>query len=305
METRASYMIVGTFALLVVVGSLLFVLWTAKNTQGEMRRYEIVFRQSVSGLSVGGPVLLEGVRVGQVSGIKVSPEDPGQVIVRVQVAADAPIRQDSQATLEPQGVTGMSAVAISGGTAASPMLAEQEGGIARIPSRPSQLQQIMSSVPSILSALDEMVDSANRLLSKDNMEIAGNLLVSVAEIADTLARNKESIAQGLVGFGGAGQSFAASGKRLDAVLRDLQTLIDKDFRLAAQSVDKAASRVDSLAGMAEPGVARFFRDGGGELQRLLVEARRLTASLARLVQKVESDPRRFLLGNPIPEFSAP
>ncbi|MDL2210225.1 MlaD family protein [Desulfovibrio sp. OttesenSCG-928-O18] len=305
METRASYMIVGTFALLIVIGSLLFVLWTAKNSQGDLRTYEVVFNQSVAGLSVGGPVTLEGVRIGQVSGIKVSPRDPGQVMVRVLVAPDAPVRENSQATLEPQGVTGMSAVAISGGTVDSPLLAEKEGVIPRIPSKPSKLQEIMNSVPSILSSLDDIVVRASRLLSPENTEVAGRFLQALTEISETLAKNKDSIAQGVVGFGEAGQSFAVSGKRLERLMASAQTLVDRDFRDAAQSVGKAAKRFDGVAATAEPGVTKFSRDTVDELHRLMVEARRLMSNLARLSQKIESDPRRFLLGNPIPEFSTP
>ncbi|MCC8194074.1 MAG: MlaD family protein [Deltaproteobacteria bacterium] len=305
METKASYVVVGAFALLVVAGALLFVLWAAKNSKGDMREYEVIFRQSVAGLAVGSGVQLEGVRVGQVSSIKVSPNDPGQVIVRVQIASDAPVRQNSQATLEPQGVTGMSVVAVSGGTADSPLLADVEGQVERIPTKPSKLQEIMNSVPSILASLDDIVKRTGALISPENTESFGKLLTSVTEIAETLARNKESIAKGIEGFGEAGQSFADSGKRLQKLMASAQTLVDKDFRSAARSVDSASGKIGDVAAAAEPGIQRFSRDSLEELHRLLVEARRLMTHLSSLTQKLESDPRRFLLGNPVPEFSAP
>ena len=305
METRASYVVVGAFTLLIVLCSFLFVLWAAKSTKGDMRTYEVVFRQSVSGLNVGSSVLLEGVRIGQVSAIKVSADDPGQVIVHVLVTADAPIRQNSQATLEPQGITGVSAVAISTGTADSPMLAGVGGGIARIPSKPSRLQEIMNSVPSILASLDSIVGRVDELISPENTESFSKLLVSVTEIAETLARNKDSIAKGLSGFGDAGGSFSVAGKRLEDLMANAQTLVNKDFRDAARSVDKAAARVDGTMAVMEPGLKRFSRYSLEELNRVLVEARRLMVHLSNLTQKIESDPRRFLLGNPVPEFSVP
>ncbi len=305
METRASYVIVGAFALSILVGALLFVLWAAKSAKGDLRAYEVLFRQSVSGLSVGSAVSLEGVRIGQVSDIKVSPTDPGQVIVRVLVAADAPIRQNSQAMLEPQGVTGMSIVAISAGTADSPRLADITGEIERIPARPSRLQEIMNNIPSILASVNEMVDRANTLLSPENTETATRLLASVTRIAETLAQNSDSIGKGMAGFGEAGQSFAASGKRLETFMASAQTLVDKDFRNAAQSVDKAAGHISTVTDAIEPGLTRFSQGSLEELHRVLVETRQLMSRLASLAQKVESDPRRFLLGNPVPEFSVP
>ncbi len=305
METRASYVVVGAFALLIVAGSLLFVLWAAKSAKGDLRTCEVIFNQRVSGLSVGSSVLLEGVRIGQVSAIKVSADNPGRVIVHILVAADAPIRQNSQATLEPQGVTGVSAVAISTGTADSPMLADVQGYVARIPSKPSRLQEIMNSVPSILDSLDNMVNRANDLISPKNTDTFSKLLASVTEITQTLAQNKESIAKGVAGFGNAGESFAVSGKYLETLMSSAQTLVDKDFRNAAQSVGSVATRIDGTMSFMEPGLKRFSHDSLEEFNRVLVETRRLMVHLSSLVQKLESDPRRFLLGNPIPEFSVP
>jgi len=305
METKASYIVVGAFALLVVVGALLFVLWSAKNSKGDTHSYEVAFYQSVAGLTVGSSVLLEGVRIGQVSNIKVSPNDPGQVLVQVTVSADAPIRQNSQATLEPQGVTGMSVVAISGGTADSPLINHIAGQMARIPAQPSRLQEIMNSVPSILASLDNIVKRADQLISPENTEALGTLLLSVTEIAETLAQNKESIAKGMTGFGNAGESFAASGKRLESLMASSQTLVDRDFRNAAQSVSKASGNIAALASAVEPGLHRFSRNSMQELHAFLAEARMLVTYLSNLTQKLESDPRRFLFGNPVPEFSVP
>ena len=305
METKASYIVVGAFALLIVAGALLFVLWAAKNSKGDTREYEVVFRQSVAGLTVGSSVLLEGVRVGQVSSIGVSPTDPGRVLVRVTASADAPIRQNSQATLEPQGVTGMSVVAISGGTADSPLMALVTGQVGRIPAQPSRLQEIMNSVPSILASLDNIVKRTDQLISPENSQTFGTLLFSVTEIAETLAQNKESIAKGMAGFGDAGQSFAVSGKRLEALIASAQTLVDRDFRNAAQAIGRASGNITAVSSAVEPGLHRFSRDSMRELHAFLAEARMLAASLSSLAQKLESDPRRFLFGNHVPEFSVP
>ena len=305
METKVSYVVVGVFALLVVVGASLFVLWAARNSKGDMRDYEVVFHQSVAGLTVGSAVLLEGVRVGQVSSIKVSPKDPGQVFVQIVVSADAPIRESSRATLEPQGVTGMSAVAISGGTSDSPLIADTPGLVARIPAHPSRLQEIMNSVPSIMASLDDLVKRINHLVSEENTESFGSLLLSVSELAAVLAENKDNLAKGLVGFGEAGQSFAVAGKRLEGLMASAQTLVDRDLRNAAQSIGNASSKIVAVASAVEPGLQRFSRDSMRELHSFLAEARKLMTHLSSLTQKLESDPRRFLFGNPVPEFSAP
>jgi phospholipid/cholesterol/gamma-HCH transport system substrate-binding protein len=167
------------------------------------------------------------------------------------------------------------------------------------------LQEIMNSVPSILAALDEIVQRMNHFVSAENAEAFGRLLTSASQIAETLARNRDSMGKGLAGFGDAGQSFAEAGKLLEKLMANAQTLVDKDIRNAAKSVDKASGQLGSMAAGIEPGLARFSRDSVEELHRFLVEARRLMTYLSSLAQKLESDPRRFLLGNPVPEFSVP
>lgn len=299
METRAKYMLVGSFTLLIIASALLFVIWTARNDKMSMRTYEITFYQGVSGLTIGSPVLLEGVRIGQVTSIKVSPTKPGTVLVRIATQADAPIRQNSEAVLEPQGITGVSAVAVSGGTEDVPLLADvTDRGIPRIPSRISRLQEIINSMPSILSHINDMVGPKN----VENME---RLIDSLSSISLVLAENRESLARGLRGFGRAGENFAASSRQLQRLLDSSQSLLDTDFREAARSVDQAATRFDKFVGSIEPGLTRFSRESADELHRLLVETRRLTNSLAAIARKLESDPKNFLFGNQVPEFSVP
>ena len=303
METRANYIIVGAFTLLIVAGSLLFVLWTAKNSQGDMRTYEIIFEQSVSGLSTGSSVLLEGVKVGQVTSIKVSSEKPGDIIVLASIAADAPIRADSVASLEPQGITGVSAVAVASGSAGSPLLKPPKGEIARIPSRLSRLQAIMNSLPAIVTSLDSMAVNANKFFSNDNAESLHTILLSLAETSQSVARNRESLEKALVGFGEAGETLASAGKRLDKMIASGQTVVDKDLRNALNAVERAGGQLDTVMKTIGPGMTRFSRESVDELQILLVESRRLVANLARIAGMIESDPRRFFLGNPVPEFS--
>ena len=107
METRANYVLVGSFVLVMVVSLLVFVVWFGKvQFEAEAKRFEIVFTGSVTGLSAGSPVRYSGVRVGEVRSIRLDEEDPGKVDVIIEVAADTPIREDTVARLEIQGLTG-------------------------------------------------------------------------------------------------------------------------------------------------------------------------------------------------------
>ena len=303
METRASYLLVGSFTLLIVIGALLFVLWTAKTYQGDMRTYEIAFNQSVSGLSTGSSVFLEGVKVGQVDSIKVSHQQPGEVLVRISVLADAPIRKNSEAVLEPQGITGTSAVAVSSGTVDSPLLQPGQGYVARIPSRLSRLQAIMNSLPSIMSSLDAVAANTGKFLSDENAVRFSTFMNSLAEISDSIAQNRTSLDKALKGFGEAGETFSSAASKLNTMIARGQTVVDKDLRSALNAIEKAGVQLEAVMKTIGPGMSKLSRESVDEMQNLLVEARRLVMSMARISGKIESDPRQFLLGNPVPEFS--
>ncbi len=305
METRASYLVVGSFALLAVIGALLFVLWAGRTDQGAIRQYEVTFHQSVSGLAVGNDVLLNGVRVGQVASIRISRSDPGSVVVLLTVAADAPVRENSRASLEPQGLTGLSVVAVTGGTADSPLIKATPGTPARIPSQLSRLQTIMASMPQLLTSMNELLDRASGMLTPENSKAFGRMLESLSEVAELLSKRRPLMEEGLNNVAEASKSLAAMSKKLDKLAGSTQKLMDQNITNAADSVNKAAARLDSLLKAMEPGLTRASRESTDELQRLLVETRRLMATMNRLAQKMESDPRRFMFGNPVPEFKAP
>jgi phospholipid/cholesterol/gamma-HCH transport system substrate-binding protein len=109
METRANYVLIGIFTLAVIAGGFLFVMWftgLARNTQH--KSFEIVFNGSVSGLSRGSLVSFNGLRVGEVTSIDFLPDEPDRVAATIEINARTPVKTDTTARLESQGLTGVS-----------------------------------------------------------------------------------------------------------------------------------------------------------------------------------------------------
>ncbi|HJP20349.1 MAG TPA: MlaD family protein, partial [Alphaproteobacteria bacterium] len=128
METRANHMLIGAFVLLVVAGIFGFVIWLAKiEIDREFASYHIYFEGSVSGLNKAGEVRYKGIPVGSVKEIVIDPKNPNRVRVRIEVVANTPVREDSEATLELQGITGVSYVQLSGDDPKSPKLKRKKG----------------------------------------------------------------------------------------------------------------------------------------------------------------------------------
>lgn len=123
MEKNANYATVGLTTLILTVAMIVFVVWLGRlSFARDFDLYDIVFQGPVRGLNEGGEVHFNGIKVGEVTKIGLDKVNPRNVIARVRVAEDVPIRGDSYATLEPQGITGLNYVQISPGTATRPLL---------------------------------------------------------------------------------------------------------------------------------------------------------------------------------------
>ena len=150
METRANFVLIGVFTLAVIAGAFLFVLWFSGLTRiSEHKTYEVLFTGSVSGLSRGSAVLFNGLRVGEVTQINFVANDPSRVQVLADVEGRVPIKKDTKARLEIQGLTGGAAIELSGGAPDAPPLLGENGAPPIIVAEPSELQNIMESVQSL------------------------------------------------------------------------------------------------------------------------------------------------------------
>ena len=137
------YVLIGFFTLTIAAGGLLFVLWLAKaGDQQDYRLYDIVFREAVSGLSVGNAVEYSGIRVGEVKKLWLDPEDPRQVWARVSVTADTPIREDTKARLALANIAGTTNIQLTSDSLDSPPLKTAGDRIPRVVAEPSPLARL-------------------------------------------------------------------------------------------------------------------------------------------------------------------
>ncbi|RZV99166.1 MAG: MCE family protein, partial [Rhodobacteraceae bacterium] len=152
METRANYILIGAFALAGFLGILGFFLWFANiQLDRQFAYYDIDF-PTVSGLSDASDVRFSGLPVGQVVDVRLSPKGDGTVRVRVEIGSATPVRTDSVATIEAQGVTGVSYVGISAGTPTSALLsAASPADVPMIDPGQSVLQSLSQDAPEILA----------------------------------------------------------------------------------------------------------------------------------------------------------
>src|SRR3546814_13948818 len=69
-------------------------------------------------------VQFNGIPVGEITRISLDPRNPNRVLAGVRLREDTPVRVDSTAATESQGITGGSYIQISAGTPSKPLLKE-------------------------------------------------------------------------------------------------------------------------------------------------------------------------------------
>ncbi|MBI3435139.1 MAG: MCE family protein, partial [Proteobacteria bacterium] len=113
METRANYALIGVFTLATIAAAFGFVYWFTNVSGGGARAtYQVEFGAPVSGLRGGSAVTFNGIRVGEVVRIALAADNPRQVMATIRVDSAAPVRADTSAILEFQGLTGLATLAL-------------------------------------------------------------------------------------------------------------------------------------------------------------------------------------------------
>jgi phospholipid/cholesterol/gamma-HCH transport system substrate-binding protein len=186
MEIRARYVLIGLFALTVIVGAFGFIYWlNASGGFGERATYRVRFQSSVAGLFLGSDVLFNGMRVGEVTDLRISNESPSDVIATIEVVADMPVRSDTRVGLQYGGLTGTASIALQGGTAGAPPLE-------RSANEPPLLTADPSAAQDWTQAAREAFGQVNGLLSA-NSEAIKDTIENIQEFSGALGRNAERV----------------------------------------------------------------------------------------------------------------
>lgn len=309
METRASYVAVGGFVLALLTGLLLAVVWLAKvQLQNPTDRYLVLFSGAVSGLQPGSPVRYLGIPVGTVTDLRIDPEDTTRVRATLEVTAGTPIKTDSVASLELQGLTGGAFVQIGAGSGAAPLLNEQPAPRV-IASRPSNLEAVFAATPRLLDNVVRLSDDLAELLNPDNRQAIGGILrnveISTERLASTLTRVDGALAAGQDQVGDVAKLVAEAASQARRVIdgfEETAKIINRevgrgatDFRELMRSFRRTSDQLGGIVQENREPLRDFTSGGLYEASLLLNELRGLSADLSRFLGRVERDPANALI----------
>ncbi|MEN3348479.1 MAG: phospholipid/cholesterol/gamma-HCH transport system substrate-binding protein [Bradyrhizobium sp.] len=208
---RASNVMIGTLTLALIAGSLGG--WLGYQRYAGIKRqvpFRVIFEGSASGLRRGGSVNFAGVRIGEVVSIRL---DRHRVVAMTRIEANAPIKKDTQAGLEFQGLTGIAAISFTGGTDEAPPAPLGADGIPELTADPEGTMGVQEKLRVALRNVDHVI-------TENEAEIKDALL-GLENFTNSLSGNGELIA-GFIDAAEAG--VAAADDKMVAADKFLKTL---------------------------------------------------------------------------------
>ncbi|WP_303782684.1 MlaD family protein [Sandarakinorhabdus limnophila] len=314
MENRSNYVIVGSIALAMVVGIFLMVLWLARFSGGDSKVYDIYFKQSITGLALGSPVQFNGVTVGKITQIRLLPQRPEFVRVRINIDGEVPVLEGTTAGVEGVGFTGVSQIQLDGAVqGAKPITEPGPDGAPVIPPRTGGLNDLLATAPEVLSNVSLLTKRLNDVLKDENREALAGILKNTDVATAALAKGAPDLATALAEARTTMTAATATLQRIEALAGSGQALVDSDLRpLAADlrrtvtNANATLAKVDALAGSAQPGVEMLANQTIPETTQLIRELRETTSRLGAIAAKLDEDPAGALIGGRrLPEYQPP
>jgi len=282
METRAHHLMIGSFAIAISVLTVLFLMWIGKfEFNRHYAMYMLRFEGSVSGLGMAADVLYNGIKVGEVTDLKLDPDDPSNVLVTIQVERTTPVKTDSHASLEMQGFTGVAAILIAGGQKGDKLVAQKGQAFPFIETRKSTFQKLFAGAPELINRGNAVLDRLGTFLSDENEEKFGATIEHVEKLAGNLSRASD---------------------KFDSIATNLDRIISGDAKGTLADVRGVAAELKQFMADARGPLKDFARRGLPELLLAISDARQMISSVDRAAQRLESSPSSLLFGDKAVEY---
>jgi phospholipid/cholesterol/gamma-HCH transport system substrate-binding protein len=209
-------------------------------------------------------VLFNGIRVGEVAALRIDRDDPRKVVATASISAATPIRADTKATLEFQGLTGIASIALVGGSPGAAPLKGEGGQPPRLSAESFGMADLMQGAKELMVRIDGIAVRVDKLV-QDNSKKVDQIFSDVAVFTNDL-----------------------KGKDGRTIVGELSNTA-KSVTEAAQSVRDLAANLSETTG---PAIKEY--------QLLAVEARRAVGDISRVVRDFERNPSQIIWGRSSP-----
>ncbi len=315
MDSKVNFTLVGMF-LFIFIGALVsFTFWLGKygTDTKKVDYYKVHLTESISGLNIESSIKYKGLNIGVVKDIKINPNNSTQIEVLLEVNGGSPIKVDTVAVLESQGITGLKYIDLVGGSHTAPLLKSKTNAIPIIQSKLSFFGTLGNSAEDITVKVNNLLDKMNYLLNKENI----NQISTILDNANNLTNNLNSLTGNLnnkvlkfdTKVTNIMTNIDSFTNNLDSTLTKINTLIEKD----AQGMIKNIATASNAAQVTFEEFSRDINDGKLDLEKitedslkrfdaLMVEFDRTMQNAAIMIEKYGDSPSDLIFKNRSDEF---
>jgi len=303
METRAHHVLIGLFTVLVAAAAVLFCLWLNKSSGDKnLNYYTVVFNEAVSGLSKGSPVQYSGIKVGDVVGLTLDPQDPRKVLARIRVEGNIPIKQDTGAKLALAGITGTSLIQLTNGSPQSPKLESKDDRDPVIIATPSPLNALLANGEDVMTNVNDVLLNAKEFLAPENARNLNQTLQHLEQVTGALAAQRNSLGDLVQQISSATRQANSAMQQANQLLSHQGTDAMNNMQQAMNSLAASSKQIEQIINQNQGSL-----NGGvqsiAEIGPAIAELRTTLASVRAISRKLENNPGAYLLGkDKIQEF---
>jgi phospholipid/cholesterol/gamma-HCH transport system substrate-binding protein len=303
MEPEAKYTLVGTVVLVLLFSIAAAAVWL-RSTSGQQddRPYKIYFtHQSLEGLQIRSDVKMQGIRIGSVTGFRISSRRPGTVEVIIRVDGSAPIREDTRAAVERHLLTGIASIRLMNTSEDSPPLTGAP------PGEPYPLiaegdpdYRFAESMAHIAQRADETMKRISRVLSDENQAAFSEILANVNRISANIDRTMAGLDRTLTAMGRAADEVRSTSAGISGEARKLAArygALGDESAVAVKEISAAIRQFGTEVARLSSRMDGLLADSDAELRITAQELRATADSLGAAARRF-SDPARILFGPP-------
>jgi phospholipid/cholesterol/gamma-HCH transport system substrate-binding protein len=234
MDTKINFFKIGMFIVVFTIALLGVVFWLGKYgfEKQKFDEYSIYFEESISGLNIGSSIKYKGFEVGNVSEIKINPDNSEEIQVDILIKKGTPIKEDNYAMLGSLGITGLKYIELKGGTHEATLLKINEEGLKIIPSKVSALTSLFDSTQDITIEVMLVLNQIKKVLDDKNIDKFSQFLIN----GENSLSNIEQLTQYLV----------ENEKKIDELLEEVSGLL-KNGNNSLKGVNKTTDSITKTA----------------------------------------------------------
>lgn len=281
MESKAYALWTGVFMLILIATLIAVIVWMSNKGEKALTEYQLIAKESVSGLNREAPVLYRGIQIGRVTVLDIDPKNMQQVIIKIGIRSDLKLSLNSYAKLVGQGITGLTFIELNDPGGA--LITDPKKTI--IPVYPSILQQVGIALPEAIVEFKKIGGQLNQLLDDQHQKHIQEILSNVSQASKQLPELSTQA-----------QQVLTNGKQLT---EQMQTLLGQtEKKLAAlDQLGQAAQTIKEAGAQAKLGLGTINDQVLPEFNHLLQQATQISSTLKNIVEEQLQNPKQLFFGS--------